>query len=68
MELDDALGTAGPVQPVDVLGDDAAEQPAALELGDGPVAGVRRGPRDDLPPRWLRAQYRRRATGSRVKT
>src|SRR3712207_9089975 len=49
VELHDVPRAAGLVQTVDVLGDDAADEPGRLERPDRPVPGVRPGP-TDLPP------------------
>jgi hypothetical protein len=53
VQVDHALRPGGLVQPVDVLGDDAVDEPAALELGEREVAVVGAGASQQT---WLRAQ------------
>ena len=55
------------VQAVHVLGDDPGQQPAAAELGHGAVAAFGTARAMCRQPRWLRAQYLRRAAALPVK-
>ena len=66
MQLDHLLRACGLVQPVYILGDDRAEQAAALQFRDRLVAPVGGGPAMCCQPRWLRAQYRCRAAAAPV--
>lgn len=56
VELDDATAPSAVVEAIDVLGDDAAEEPGGLERGDGVVPALGRAAEKRVQPATLRAQ------------